>query len=235
MKIAIAEFERRFCAEAKHSLPDLTVRNGHLRKAGFLPKGGHGQNAPPMTDLDGTITALGLIASRQAKDVVDGVRRLKRFALAKAMEQVGDSLAPMDPPFPLGAFLPDVLQSCFHQCWEHPQFRLLNLRADRSEVDARVFLQVGYFAEGNSQEKPTATCLMIFTDSEPLNGYHPDAVETSSRLRGHALMKIVELLAIDTRNLETEPAHRFAPMSRVHSTEKRHGPASPQRTTKVAS
>jgi hypothetical protein len=210
MKLSIAEFERRFSVEAKHSHPDITVRDSLLRKARELPKGGHGPNAPPMTERDGTIITLGLIASRQAKDVVDGVKRLKRFVLVKAREEIGDIARPMELPFPKGAFLPDVLQSCFHQCWSHPQFRLLSLRADRSEVDPLVFLAIGYYQEERRPERPIATCLMTFTDSDPLKDHQPDAVEYSSRLRGHALMKIVELLAIDTRNLETEPAHQFA-------------------------
>jgi hypothetical protein len=192
MKLSIAEIERRFSAQANHSLPDFTVRDAHLGKAGLLSRGGRGPNAPRATGRDFEVMTLGLICSWQAKDVVKGYKRLRKFALINAYEEKDGIMSRMEePPFPLKAALKDVLLSCLHQCTVHPEFRLLNLRVDLSEVEPQAALSIGWYVGGIRK----GLCQLSFAGPLPPAGAQPEAREYSMRLREHALMTMVDLLA----------------------------------------
>ena len=73
----VADVERAVCAGDRHPLADMAVRDRHLRRSRHLPQGGHGVNAPVARPKDFPTMALGLVCSRQAKDVVAGYRRVR--------------------------------------------------------------------------------------------------------------------------------------------------------------
>src|SRR3954447_15656481 len=101
MKLTIADVEREFCERANWSLADMAVRDRHLRQAGWLSRGGHGPYAPGANWIDGSVMGLGLISSRQAKDVVEGVERTSRFQLVQASQKDPDGTVRVIDPLPM--------------------------------------------------------------------------------------------------------------------------------------
>jgi hypothetical protein len=190
MKFTIAFCLRSFCFFGRHSLPDLMVRVNHLGKAELMSRGGRGTSAPWATGQDIVRMSLAAVCSWQAKDVVEGYRQVSRFELVAAREETEvDGVAKkIDPPFPLGSSLEDVLQSSFHQSALHWDFRPLSLRVDHSPAEPRAYFAIGYFDQNDPAQR-LATLMLTFAGQPASASAHitTDVVEYSTRIRnlGH--------------------------------------------------
>ena len=202
MKLTIADVEREFCARAKWELPDLMVRDRYLRQAGWLSRGGHGPHAPAATYGDGSVMGLGLICSRQAKDVVEGFKWTSSFQLVRARQEDPDgTVREIDLPLPSGTGLLTALTAFLGWCGSRPDGRLLGLSVERSSVEPLAFLQYGQYGPDGSPQR----LVMLTFEGQPA-GERPDAVEHSSRLRSHALMTLVDLIKVNA-----QPQHETGP------------------------
>jgi hypothetical protein len=209
MDLKIADVERALCAEGRHSLPDMTVRDRHLLRARHLPRGGHGINAPVAGKPHFGVMTLGLVCSLQAKDVVAGYRRVRAFKLVGEFERTEDGgTRRREPSFNPDEPLEDVLLKCLHQCAIEPQFRLLELRVDHSVIEPRAYISVGLYKGGTAPEHRIETYEMVFAGPAAPAGYQPEAREYTMRLREHALMTMVKLYAI---NNQLPPANEVGP------------------------
>jgi hypothetical protein len=198
MKLTIADVEREFCERANWSLADMAVRDRHLRQAGWLSRGGHGPHAPGANWTDGSGMALGLISSRKAKDVVDGFKRTSDLRLVKAsMEKQGEGPREVEPIVVKGTPLQKALEHLFEQCAVSPGFRLLGLGVTLSDVQMIGVLMIGQYdgaiIEGNLKKKYT----LRFEGPPAPPNHQPAAIEHSSFIRAHALMTLVELIAVN--------------------------------------
>jgi hypothetical protein len=206
MKLSIAEVERQFCAQANHSLPDMMVRDNYLGKAGLLSRGGRGPNAPIPTPRDFGVIVLGLISSRQAKNVVSGFERTRALKLSMHRMETGGWSKIIEPPIPYGTSLENAFVYCLHLCATNPYYRLVELKVEQSEFDQRAFLTFTYFEEGASAGFEEATCGMVFGSPPAPEERRPNAIEYDARIREHALKIMVDLLA-----LSIQSAHENGP------------------------
>jgi hypothetical protein len=205
MKLSIAEIERRFSARATHATLSFTVRNAPLRKAGYLPLGGRGFNVPSATEQDFVVMTLGLVCSKQVKDVVEGYERVRAFKLDRAFLETEDGeRTRKDVDWEPGSPLDQVLLSCFKSAALNPKtFRLIELLVDHSTVAPKAQLSV----REHGDEGPV-THIILFTGPAAPAGYQREAVESITRLPEHALMTMVDLYAI---NIQLPPANEFGP------------------------
>ena len=176
--LSIAEVERRFSARATHATLSFTVRNAPLRKAGYLPLGGRGFNAPPATEQDFIVMTLGLVCSQQSKDVVAGYERVRAFKLDRAFletedgERQGKRERPLD--WDRGSSLEFVLLSCFKSTALNPQtFCLRELLVDHSTVAPKAQVSVRQSGDDGS----AVTHIFMFTGPAAPAGYQREAVE----------------------------------------------------------
>jgi hypothetical protein len=188
MKFTIAFCERSYCEFARHPLADMTVRDNLLRKAGLLSRGGHGTSAPVATGTDIVRMTIGLVCSRQAKDVVEGYRKVSRFKLVRAREEIEaeGTARKVDPPFPIGATLEDALHACFREkVFSCPGLPDLSLQVDHSLIKPRAYLAIGPRIEETSPDQPVVTLVMTFEGppEAAVVDYIADEVEYSTRLR----------------------------------------------------
>jgi hypothetical protein len=211
----IADLERALCAQDRHSLPDMAVRDRHLRRARHLPQGGHGVNAPVARKQDYPTVTLGLLCARQAKDVVSGYRQVRAYKLVEEFEKTKDGARRKELSFEPGESLESVLLKCFHQCAIDPQFRLVELQVDHSPVEPRATLSVGHYKGGITPEHRTETYILTFAGS-PAPAANPpkppDVVEHIMRLREDGLMTLVNLYAL---SVQLPPANEFGPSVRA--------------------
>jgi hypothetical protein len=207
--LSIAEVERRFSARATHATVSFTVRNAPLRKAGYLPLGGRGFNAPPATEQDFIVMTLGLVCSQQSKDVVAGYERVRAFKLDRAFLETEDGertrIKEEDLDWDRGSSLEFVLLSCFKSCALNPQdFHLRELLVDHSTFAPKAQLSV----RESGGDGPAVTHIFMFTGPDAPAGYQREAVESIARLTEHALMAMFDLYAI---NIQLPPANEFGP------------------------
>jgi hypothetical protein len=202
-KFSIAFCERFFCYFEHHSLPDMKVRDNRLRKAGLLSRGGHGTSAPRATGTDIVRIAIGLVCSWKATDVVEGYRKVSRFELVSAREEIEEegTSRKVDPPFPVGSTLEDVLHSCFRQeaacaqafydqrALDQPTVdtRVLvrGLQVDHSPVKPRAYLEIEYEFAYATPNARAATWVMTFAGQPEVSEDEDiaDVVEYSTRVR----------------------------------------------------
>jgi hypothetical protein len=198
MKLTIAFCERAFCFFVnRHSLPDMSVRDNLLRKAGLLSRGGRGASAPRATGTDIVRMTIGQVCSWQLKDVVEGYRKVSRFELVSVREEnkADGSARKVDPPFPVGSTLEDVLHASFrHQAsslrpYFHQQVvdrpcRNRSLQVDHSPVEPRAYFEVEYDFDVTTPNPRTATWVMTFAGPpEVSEDEDVDVVEYSTRIR----------------------------------------------------
>jgi hypothetical protein len=196
-KFSIAFCERYFCHFEHHSLPDMKVRDNRLRKAGLLSRGGHGTSAPHATGTDIVRITIGLVCSWLAKDVVEGFKKVSRFELVSARKEIEaeGTARKVDPPFPVGSTLEDVLhasyrqqaaclQSYFHQ-QATDRFLVRSLQIDHSLVEPRAYFTVEYDFDENTPNPPSATWVMTFAGQPEVSEGEDiaDVVEYSTRVR----------------------------------------------------
>jgi hypothetical protein len=215
MKLSIAEVERQFCAQANHSLPDMMVRDNHLGKAGLLSRGGRGPNAPVPNPRDFGVIILGLISSRQAKNVVSGFERTRALKLSMHRMETGGWSKITEPPIPHDTSLEDALVYCLHLCATNHRFRLIELKVEQSEFDPQAFIALTYFDEGASAGFEEATYMMCFGGPPAPEGRWPNAIEYDARIREHALKVMVDLfaLSIQPEREDGPPAGTGEPVS----------------------
>jgi hypothetical protein len=201
-KFSIAFCERFFCYFEHHSLPDMKVRDNRLRKAGLLSRGGHGTSAPRATGTDIVRIAIGQVCSWKATDVVEGFKKVSRFELVSAREEIEEegNTRKIDPPFPVGSTLEDVLHSCFRQqaaCIQAffdqshlrrpvvDRFLVLGLQVDHSPVKPRAYLAVEYQPYDPTLNSQAVTRVMTFAGQPvgPEEEFIADVVEYSIRVR----------------------------------------------------
>jgi hypothetical protein len=214
MKLSIAEVERRFSARANYLTVSFTVRNTFLRKAGHLPLGARGPNAPGATEQNFGVMMLGLVAAVQAKDIVAGYERVRAFKLDRVFLEKEDgarerieveklALAPGDP-------LERVLLGYFKPCALNPELlHLLELRVDHSAVAPKAYVSV---RETVAKNTPVIHRLEFWGPPAPSPPQTRDAVETSLRLCEHALMAMVDLFSL---TIQLPPANETGPSAQT--------------------
>jgi hypothetical protein len=197
MKLTIAVCERAYCNFNRHSLPDMSVRDNLLRKAGLLSRGGRGASAPLATGTDIVRMTIGQVCSWQLKDVVEGYRRVSRFELVGAREEnkADGSARKVDPLFPVGSTLEDVLHASFrHQASNLQAYfrqqvvdrpcRVRSLQVDHSPVEPRAYFEVEYDFDVTTPTPRTATWVMTFAGPPAVSEDEDvDVVEYSTRIR----------------------------------------------------
>src|SRR4051812_42828080 len=202
-KDSIAFCERYFCHFEHHSLPDMKVRDNHLRKAGLLSRGGRGTSTPCATGTDIVRMTRGLVCSWLAQDVVEGYRKVSRFELVSAREEIDaeGNTRKIDPPFPVGSTLEDALHASFRQqaanmqaYWNQAHLRrppvdrflVLDLQVDHSPVKPRAYLAVEYESYDTTINSHAVTWVMTFAGQPEVSDDEDiaDAVEYSIRVRG---------------------------------------------------
>jgi hypothetical protein len=225
VKLTIAFCERAYCFFVnRHSLPDMQVRDNLLRKAGLLSRGGRGTSAPHATGQDIVRMTLGQVCSWQAKDVVEGYRKVSRFQLVSAREEnkADGSAWKVDPLFPVGSTLEDVLHASFrHQASSFQAYfrqqavdrpcRVCSLQVDHSPVEPRAYFEVKYDFDVTTPTPRTATWVMTFAGPPEVSEKEDvDVVEYSTRIRDLWMLMnlygMVEGLSLECLSRDDDPS-----------------------------
>jgi hypothetical protein len=230
-----------WCADQGYSEVEGAHRHRVLAENKMISQGAPGLNAPMATPRDAAVFLLSTIASPGIKKAPQAVATFGAFPLVKVRTNPAlegeESIA-------LGTPLLDALTECLEQCGSQSELRMVSLQVNRAARPAAQ-LVLGLFKRDQPSDKPSRTLTLTFMPPTSVDAEgRKKPIEHSSRLLGHALTAMADLLAPNiaaanraffaTRRYDTgpsaatdEPAH----VEEAHDTlkDRRRGPTRKRR------
>jgi hypothetical protein len=181
-----------WCADQGYPEAEGSHRHRVLAENKLISQGAPGLNAPMATSRDAAVFLLSTIVSPGIKKAAQAVETFGVFPLVKV--QTKPALEG-EEAIRLGTPLLDALTECLEQCGSQSELRMVSLQVNRAARPAAQ-LVLGLFKRDQPSDKPSRTLILTFMPPTSVAAEgRKKPIEHSSRLLGHALTAMADLLA----------------------------------------